>query len=128
VSCLDRGSDGDLATVAAGASTLARQYPRFGAFIGWGDLPCTYWPVKAEQTPHAVRAPGARPILVVGTTRDPATPYAWAQALAGELESGALLTYVGDGHTAYRRGSSCVDSAVDAYLLRGVVPAGKRCT
>ena len=127
VSCLDRGSDGTPASLAADAATLSRRYPRFGAFIAWGDLPCTYWPAKAEQAPHPIRAAGAAPILVVGTIRDPATPYAWAQALASELESGALLTWDGDGHTAYRRGSPCVDAAVDAYLLRGVVPNGKRC-
>ena len=64
-------------------------------------------------------AAGAAPILVVGTTRDPATPYESAQALAEQLDSGHLLTYDGDGHTAYRLGSSCVDTAVDAYLLDG---------
>ena len=128
VSCLDRGSDGTPAALATEAASLAKQYPRFGAFIAWGDLPCTYWPAKAEQAPHPIRAAGAAPILVVGTIRDPATPYAWAQALASELESGALLTWDGDGHTAYRRGSSCVDSAVDGYLLRGVVPKDQRCS
>ena len=42
--------------------------------------------------------------------------------------SGRLLTYVGDGHTAYRRGSGCIDRAVDRYLLEGALPAaGTRC-
>ena len=74
-------------------------------------------------------ASGSGPIVVVGTTRDPATPYAWAVNLAKELDDGHLITYVGDGHTAYQRGSTCVDEAVDAYLLRATVPkAGLRCT
>ena len=65
---------------------------------------------------------------MVGTTRDPATPYSWAQALAKELARGHLLTRVGDGHTAYRAGSSCIDRAVDAYFLDGKLPAtGTRC-
>jgi hypothetical protein len=59
---------------------------------------------------------------VVGTTRDPATPFRWARALAGDLKSGVLLGWNGDGHTAYMRGSSCVDSAVDKYLISLVVP------
>jgi TAP-like protein len=64
----------------------------------------------------------------VGTTRDPATPYAFAKNLAAELESGRLLTYVGDGHTAYEEGSRCIDDAVDAYLVDGHLPAdGTRC-
>jgi hypothetical protein len=66
---------------------------------------------------------GAAPILVVGTTRDPATPYQWAINMAKELSSGLLLTRVGDGHTAYTRGSSCIDAAVDAYLVSGKLPA-----
>jgi len=66
--------------------------------------------------------------VVVGTTRDPATPYQWAQGLASDLENGHLITFDGDGHTAYTRSNSCVDDAVDAYLLKGVVPPpGLRC-
>ena len=75
-----------------------------------------------------IHAKGAAPILVVGTTRDPATPYPWAQHLASMLASGRLLTCEGDGHTAYQRGSACVDAAVDAYLLHGTLPkAGTVC-
>ena len=59
---------------------------------------------------------------MVGTTRDPATPYRWAQALARELKSGVLLGWNGDGHTAYRMGSSCVDTIVNRYLIREAVP------
>ncbi len=66
--------------------------------------------------------------MVVGTTRDPATPYTWAQGLAAELENGHLITFDGDGHTAYMRSNSCVNDAVDAYLVKGVVPAaGLKC-
>ncbi|MGH3311252.1 MAG: alpha/beta hydrolase, partial [Streptomyces sp.] len=58
----------------------------------------------------------------------PATPYAWAQGLAGQLSSARLLTYEGDGHTAYLRGGSCINDAIDTYLLKGEAPKdGKRC-
>ena len=87
----------------------------------WGSLPCAYWPVRGAPAP-AMRAVGAPPILVVGTTRDPATPYRWAQALARDLSTGVLLGWNGDGHTAYKMGSSCVDSIVDRYLIDGAVP------
>lgn len=117
VNCVDRPMTGDLASFRADAAAFARLSPIFGPYIVWGNLPCTTWPAPPETSPAPVAAPGARPILVVGTTRDPATPYEWAQSLAKELDSGELLTYVGDGHTAYRRGSSCVDAAVDGYLL-----------
>ena len=62
------------------------------------------------------------PILVVGTTRDPATPLVWAKALAGQLDNGVLVTRDGDGHTGYRQGSSCVDDTVESYLVSGTVP------
>jgi len=71
-----------------------------------------------------VTAPGAPPILVVGSTGDPATPYANAVSVADQLESGVLVTLEGSAHTAYRNGgSACVDAAVDGYLLEGTAPA-----
>ncbi|MFF4208525.1 alpha/beta hydrolase [Streptomyces sp. NPDC001796] len=103
--------------------------PVFGRGLAWASLGCAYWPVRATGRPHRIQAEGAAPIVVVGTTRDPATPYRWARSLASQLSSGRLLTYDGDGHTAYGRGSRCVDSTIDAYLLRGTPPAkGKRCS
>ncbi|MGW2745870.1 alpha/beta hydrolase [Streptomyces sp. NPDC001450] len=103
--------------------------PVFGESLAWASLNCAYWPVKAAGEPHRIEAKGAAPIVVVGTTRDPATPYPWARSLSRQLSSGRLLTYVGDGHTAYGRGSSCIDSAIDTYLLRGTPPTpGKRCS
>ncbi|MGW2253550.1 alpha/beta hydrolase [Kitasatospora sp. NPDC001660] len=105
-----------------------RTSPHFGRDLAWMALTCAYWPVKATGSAHTVQAAGAAPIVVIGTTRDPATPYAWAQALAGQLESGWLLTYDGDGHTAYGRHNECVDGAVNRFLLTGEPPEeGMRC-
>ena len=129
VNCLDRPGSGGLAKVQDTVASFTRQAPTWGAFLAWSELPCDYWPVKATSAAGPVRASGSGPIVLVGTTRDPATPYAWAVNLAKELDDGHLITYVGDGHTAYQRGSPCVDDAVDAYLLRATVPkAGLRCT
>ncbi|MEU3337336.1 alpha/beta hydrolase [Streptomyces sp. NPDC006668] len=103
--------------------------PVFGEGLAWASLNCAYWPVRATGEPHRIEAKGAAPIVVVGTTRDPATPYRWAQSLSRQLSSARLLTYVGDGHTAYGRGSDCIDSAIDTYLLDGTPPTqGKRCS
>ncbi|MBT2487822.1 alpha/beta fold hydrolase [Streptomyces sp. ISL-96] len=103
--------------------------PVFGEGLAWASLTCGYWPTKATGTPHRIEAKGAAPIAVVGTTRDPATPYKWAQSLAGQLDSGTLLTYDGDGHTAYGRGSDCIDTAINTYLLEGTPPKdGKKCS
>ncbi|MGX1543765.1 alpha/beta hydrolase [Streptomyces adustus] len=103
--------------------------PVFGPTLAWSALNCAYWPVKHTGEAHRIQAQGAPPIVVVGTTRDPATPYRWAQALAAQLSSGRLLTYAGDGHTAYGRGSKCIDSSIDTFLLDGTPPTeGKRCS
>lgn len=129
VNCLDQppAFSGPEAVESA-LPSFEKASPVFGKGLAWASLNCTYWPVKATGTATALTAKGAAPILVVGTTRDPATPYKWAQALAGQLESGTLLTYDGDGHTAYGRGSDCVDTSINRYLLEGKVPAdGKKC-
>jgi pimeloyl-ACP methyl ester carboxylesterase len=128
VNCSDRPEEKDLATVRSFSDRLQAEAPHFGAYLGWSSLPCAYWPYPPAVGPHPVRAAGAKPILLVGTTRDPATPYAEAQAVEKQLQSARLLTYVGDGHTAYRGSSSCIDDAVDRYLIEGKLPAaGKRC-
>ncbi|MEU2504970.1 alpha/beta hydrolase [Streptomyces sp. NPDC007863] len=130
VNCLDLPpAYRDPAGAQAAAPSFDKASPVFGTGLAWAALNCTYWPAEATGRPHRITADGAAPILVVGTTRDPATPYKWAESLAGQLSSGTLLTYEGDGHTAYGRGSDCVDTAVNTYLLEGTPPTdGKRCS
>jgi pimeloyl-ACP methyl ester carboxylesterase len=128
VNCEDHPQPGGLAQIESDATSFAAQAPTWGSMLAWGSLVCVYWPNRPTDAPKAVSAPGSGPILVVGTTRDPATPYEWAVDLSKELADGHLLTYNGDGHTAYRQGSSCVDTVVDAYLLHSSVPPdAKRC-
>jgi hypothetical protein len=127
VNCIDRPQDGDIASTRSDAVATANVAPLFGPYIVWSNLPCTTWPAPAEGKPRPITAAGSRPILVVGTTRDPATPYAWAESLADQLASGRLLTFEGDGHTAYH-GNRCIDRAVDRFFLEGAPPAdGTRC-
>ncbi|ALV34441.1 alpha/beta hydrolase [Streptomyces sp. CdTB01] len=130
VNCLDLpGAFSSPEQVEKALPSFEKASPVFGEGLAWASLNCAYWPVKATGEPHRIEARGAAPIVVVGTTRDPATPYRWAQSLAAQLTSGRLLTYQGDGHTAYGRGSDCIDSAIDTYLLHGTPPAqGKRCS
>jgi pimeloyl-ACP methyl ester carboxylesterase len=123
VTCLDYASPADVAAYQALALRLEKLAPRFGEAVAWSGLTCALWPVHPAGDPVAPRASGASPILVIGSTGDPATPYAWAVKLAGELESGVLLTRRGEGHTAYGGKSACIDEAVDAYLITLLVPA-----
>ncbi len=127
VSCLDRPAPSGLAAYQADDKKISKVAPTWGPMLAWGSLVCGVWPIKPTGHPHKISAAGSGPILVVGTTRDPATPYKWSVRLAKELEHGHLLTYDGDGHTAYGK-SVCVDDTVDAYLLHGTVPPkGKAC-
>jgi pimeloyl-ACP methyl ester carboxylesterase len=127
INCVDRPYPAKVDEYRKAAEKAAAAAPRFGAYVMWGSLPCAYWPVKPAAT-DPIRAVGAPPILVIGTTRDPATPYEWAKGLAATLASGVLLGYDGDGHTAYRAGSRCVDDIVDDYLISRRVPEnGKVC-
>ena len=92
--------------------------------FAWGLVGCRGIQVKATETDDSITAAGAPPIVVVGTTRDPATPYAWAVSLAKQLKSGVLVSRDGDGHTGYNAGNTCVDEAVEGYLVDGTVPKG----
>lgn len=130
VNCLDLpGAFSGPDQVEKALPSFEKASPVFGEGLAWASLNCAYWPVRPTGAPHHIKAKGAAPIVVVGTTRDPATPYRWAQSLSRQLSSARLLTYEGDGHTAYGRGSTCIDSTIDAYLLRGTPPTkGKRCS
>ena len=130
VNCLDLpGAFAGPEQVEKALPSFEKASPVFGRGLAWASLNCAYWPVQPTGAPHRIKAKDAAPIVVVGTTRDPATPYRWAQSLSRQLTSARLLTYEGDGHTAFGRGSTCIDSTIDAYLLRGTPPTkGKRCS
>lgn len=126
VNCLDSATP-ILATIEADVPTARAAAPVFGLANLYSEIECAVWPVSSHQQPAPVHAAGSPPIVVVGTTGDPATPYTEAQALAAQLDQGVLLTRVGDGHTAYFY-SSCIRKYVDSYLIQLAVPAaGIRC-
>lgn len=126
IACTDSPSPASLTDVQKLAGDATRVAPHFGATTAWIGLPCTYWPVKAHATPPVQRT-GTAPVLLIGNTRDPATPYAWAKNVASQLPGSSLLTYEGTGHTAYGRGSSCVDAAVEKFLRSAALPGVTSC-
>ena len=123
INSLDYSPVGNADQWTKGYETLKSELLVFGEEAGFTSAGLEGWP-----TSHAKRQPisaeGAPPIMVVGTTHDPATPYVMSQNLAKELSSGVLVTWDGWNHTAYSKsGSKCVATAVEGYFLRNVVPA-----
>ncbi|KUJ64309.1 peptidase [Streptomyces albus subsp. albus] len=105
--------------------------PVFGEYMAWGMTACTGWPVEGKTDHPEVSAQGAAPIVVVGNTGDPATPYEGAQKMAKGLGDGVGIevTLHGEGHGGYNSGNACLTRTVDAYLLDGKVPAaGTSCS
>lgn len=119
----------------AGLRTAARQWsqgasvPEMAKAMSWGNAPCSNWFAHSSAPPQAVFSTTKAPILVIGTTFDPATPYAWSEALVKQLPTSRLLTHRGDGHTVYGDSNQCIDSIADEYLLTGKLPqSGTTCT
>ena len=125
VRCLD-SPDVSVEEAQREAAAKNKRAPTLGPYAG-ADLICPLWPVAPASEQPTIRGKGAAPILVVGTTGDPATPYEYAERMARQLDSGHLLTLKGEGHLGYGQ-SACIRRYVQAYLLDGEVPAdGTRC-
>jgi pimeloyl-ACP methyl ester carboxylesterase len=122
INCLDYVTEVTNESMRAEAALLAQAAPVFGPVMSYGGTLCEAWPFPATRERVAIDASGSADILVIGTTNDPATPYVWAVALADQLQNGHLVTYEGEGHTAYTTGNSCVLGVVDAYFIDGTVP------
>ncbi len=128
VNCLDHSDSIPVEKVPSEFAEFEKASPTFGRIFAYGRSTCDSWPVQSGARTKAIDAAGAPPIVVVGTTRDPATPYEQAVALAEQLESGVLVRRDGDGHTGFQQGNDCVDTAIERYLVDGTVPQdGLRC-
>ncbi|MGW0611084.1 alpha/beta fold hydrolase [Streptomyces sp. NPDC002788] len=131
ISCADTKSRYDTAYVERKLPEFRAASALFGDVLAWGMIGCTDWPVAGAADHPEVSAPGAAPILVVGNTGDPATPYEGTRKMVDALGKGVgvELTYRGQGHGAYNSENTCVQGAVNGYLLDGKVPpTGTVCT
>jgi len=129
VTCLDLPFDPEAFDVDQLADEWEEFAPTFGPDIAFGLLTCADWPASEPQRITDVTARGSAPILVVSVTNDPVTVHQWGIDLDNSLENSALITWDAFNHTGYNEGSSCVDRAVDAYLLAGTLPQpGLTCT
>jgi hypothetical protein len=122
INCLDYPVEGTLADWKADAERMKEISPTLGDALAWTEITCDVWPYESTRAREPIAASGSAPILVIGTTGDPATPYEWAVDMADQLDQGHLLTFDGDGHTAYGRSNQCVTDAVDRFMTRGQLP------
>lgn len=128
IDCLDWSQNRSNADIDTHAADFAAAAPIFGPYVAYGGIACNALdavlniPMVSDQNTVPI-SKTATPVLIIGTTQDPATPYAWAQALARYIAGSRLITLKGEGHTGYGRGSVCTDSAVDTFLVSGELPA-----
>lgn len=126
--CLDGDFASDPASTLDRIAEIDRAAPILGKYFAYDDFAvldtaCGQWPFPRADLPTSFAAEGAPPIIVIGTTNDPATPYASSVSLAEQLSSGVLVSYEGERHTVYNRGVACIDDVVDDYFVTGTVPA-----
>lgn len=121
VNCTDLPNITSIAEYDAFAKRLDSLAPRFGAFAAYSTIVCAFWPT-AGPVPKPVRAATSAPIMILGTTNDPATPYVWAESLHRQLVTSRLVRFESDGHTALLSGNSCIRKLVESYLLLGELP------
>ncbi|MFM6939602.1 MAG: alpha/beta hydrolase [Rhodoluna sp.] len=124
ISCLDSRQPSDSVSMAKQNSRMLAASPTLGRYWQFGGLTCKSWPYPVVSHPVSYSAKGSKPILVIGTTGDPATPYGQAVSVATKvLSNGHLVTFNGEGHTAYGRSNECVANAVDNYFIKSLVPS-----
>jgi pimeloyl-ACP methyl ester carboxylesterase len=122
INCLDHPENLSMQQILANRQEFLDEAPVFGNVGMWFDYGCSNWPVKPTEEQPDFSAKSADPIVVIGTTHDPATPYEQAVHLAKELDSGVLLSRDGQGHTGYNSGNTCINDAVNTFLLTGKPP------
>jgi pimeloyl-ACP methyl ester carboxylesterase len=126
IDCLDFADNRSVKEMKVDAQVFAKQAPLFGPYLAYGGLVCKYF-----QTPNATEVlpiKSANPIVIIGTTGDPATPYEWAQGLHQILTNSVLISLTGDGHTGQGQGNKCVDGQVDDFYLENKTPIRTTCS
>lgn len=100
--------------------------PLLGPSMAYGEYALASWPYHPSTSRQIDALTGVAPILLIGNTNDPATPYEMATDVHQWLENSVLVTLDSYSHTAYGDsvGSGCVNDAVDQYLIQGQLPEG----
>lgn len=122
ITCLDWQENRTVEQMVSDQAIFKSKSSVFGPYLSFAALPCKYWKAKPKLLKFSLSNIDTKPILIIGVTGDPATPYKWAQTLSKSFRNAELLTLKGEGHTGHNRGNKCVDLAVDTYFLTGKIP------
>jgi pimeloyl-ACP methyl ester carboxylesterase len=126
IDCLDFADNRSVIEMKADAQAFAKQAPLFGPYLAYGGLVCQYF--ETPKATEVLLTKTAKPIVIIGTTGDPATPYEWAQGLHRIMTNSVLISLTGDGHTGQGQGNNCVDGQVDDFYLENKSPMRTSCS
>jgi pimeloyl-ACP methyl ester carboxylesterase len=126
IDCLDFKDKRSIEEMKTDTRVFDEKAPLFGPYLAYSGLGCKYSVTPKATTIEPTKT--ANPIVIIGTTGDPATPYEWAQGLNKLLTNSVLISLSGDGHTGQGQGNSCVDGQVDDFYLKNALPATSSCT
>jgi pimeloyl-ACP methyl ester carboxylesterase len=125
IDCLDVDELRTAAEIRSDAKSFSNKAPLFGPYLAYGGLTCKYF--GQSQAVSISPTKTIKPIVVIGTTGDPATPYEWAQGLNKLLTNSVLVSLTGEGHTGQGQGNACIDDQIDDFYLKGKVPTTSTC-
>jgi pimeloyl-ACP methyl ester carboxylesterase len=125
IDCLDFNEPRTVQKIRSDAKAFAAKAPLFGPYLAYGGVTCKFFNQDSEVTIEPTAT--ANPVIVIGTTGDPATPYEWAQGLSKLLTNSRLISLTGEGHTGQGQGNACIDDQIDDFYLTGKAPATSTC-
>ncbi len=125
IDCLDFNEPRSVNQIRSDAKAFEARAPLFGPYLAYGGVTCKFFNKDTEVTIEPTMT--ANPVLVIGTTGDPATPYEWAQGLSKLLKNSRLISLIGEGHTGQGQGNACIDDQIDDFYLTGKAPTTSTC-
>ncbi len=115
ISCADTPDRPSVAEIDAENVRFTEVAPRITPEGSVGGYFCTFLPPPADPRID-IDTTGAGPIVVIGTTGDPATPFESTVRMANALDEGRLVIVEAESHTGYGR-NRCVVDVVNDYLI-----------
>ncbi|CAN2169750.1 MhpC Predicted hydrolases or acyltransferases (alpha/beta hydrolase superfamily) [Candidatus Nanopelagicaceae bacterium] len=125
IDCLDFNEPRSVGQIRTDAKIYATKAPLFGPYLAYGGVTCKFFNQDSEVTIEPTTT--ANPVIVIGTTGDPATPYEWSQGLSKLLTNSRLISLTGEGHTGQGQGNACIDNQIDDFYLTGKAPTTSTC-